>query len=231
MKSSRHILELIRSVCPEGAFPGRSGKGKASWKPDPFHVLISTVLSQRTRDENTHVASSRLFSEYESADELARAPLGKVERLIRSAGFPKTKARAIVEISRIVVKEHHGTVPSGIESLMAMPMVGRKTANCVRSYAFRIPSICVDTHVHRISNRIGLVTTKDPEETEGALEKVVPKELWIEVNSLMVRFGQKVCLPRNPRCTSCPVSPHCDYYASVFLPSQTESIKRRKVTR
>lgn len=219
MKPARRIIELIRSICPEGAFPGRGDRGHASWTPDPFHVLISTVLSQRTRDKNTHVASSRLFAKYDSPKALAKAPTSRIEGLIRPAGFPKTKAKAIKEISRIVVEEYQGIVPSDIESLTAMPMVGRKTANCVRSYAFHIPSICVDTHVHRISNRIGLVSAKDPDKTEKELEKVVPKELWIDVNSLMVRFGQKVCLPRNPRCASCPVAPYCDYYVEVFLPA------------
>ncbi len=221
MKPARRIIELIRSVCPNGAFPGRGGAGQASWNPDPFHVLISTVLSQRTRDQNTHTASSRLFSEFDTAESLAAAPIAEIEILIRPAGFPKAKAKAIKEISRIVVEEHNGVVPSDMESLTAMPMVGRKTANCVRSYAFRIPSICVDTHVHRISNRIGLVRSKDPEGTEKGLEKAVPKDLWIDVNSLMVRFGQRICLPRNPRCATCPVAPHCDYHANVFLPSQT----------
>src|SRR5271157_5511248 len=165
MKTARRVIELIRSVCPEGAFPGGGDRGHASWTPDPFHVLISTVLSQRTRDKNTHVASSRLFAKYDSPKALAKAPTSRIEGLIRPAGFPKMKAKAIKEISRIVVEEHQGIVPSDIESLTAMPMVGRKTANCVRSYAFHIPSICVDTHVHRISNRIGLVRTKDPNGT------------------------------------------------------------------
>ena len=226
MKSARQILALIRTMCPEGAFPGRGGRGDAEWAPDPFHVLIYTVLSQRTRDQNTHAASSRLFAKYGTPQSLAHAPKATVEMLIRPAGFPTAKAKAIKEIARTVLEEYGGVVPSDIGALMAMPMVGRKTANCVRSYAFRIPSICVDTHVHRISNRIGLVRTKTPEETEMGLQVVVPRGLWIDVNSLMVRFGQKVCLPRSPRCTNCPVAPHCDYYSNVFLPSQLRQGER-----
>jgi endonuclease-3 len=211
MKDARRILGLIRGICPQGAFPGRDRHGRTGWRPDPFRVLISTVLSQRTRDQNTHVASARLFARYDTPEKLASAPLEEVEELIRPAGFPKAKGRAIVEISRIIINEHGGKVPSDIEVLTALPMVGRKTANCLRAYAFGIPSICVD--------RIGLARTKRPDETEAELEKVVPEGLWIDVNSLMVRFGQRVCLPRNPKCRSCPVAPDCDYYAKVYLPA------------
>jgi endonuclease III len=214
MKDARRILELVRSVCPQGVFPGRNGEEEAAWQPDPFHVLISTVLSQRTKDANTFAASSRLFAEFDSPEELANAPQERIEDLIRPAGFPKAKGKAIREIARII-HERGDVVPDDLESLVALPMVGRKTANCVLSYGFGKEAICVDTHVHRIANRIGLCATKDPEETEYALRKVVPRELWIDVNSLLVRFGQTICLPRNPKCPRCPVAPFCDYYGSV----------------
>ncbi len=213
MKPARKIIERVRGICGEGVFPGRNKEGTAPWRPDPFHVLVSTVLSHRTRDQNTHVASSRLFEFYDGPKELKGAKLAKIEELIRPAGFPKAKARAIKEIARRVVDDFGGEVPSTIEELMSLPMVGRKTANCVRAYAFRIPSVCVDTHVHRISNRIGLVSSDDPEGTEEQLMETVPKDLWIDVNSLFVRFGQKVCLPRGPHCWECPLTPCCDYYA------------------
>lgn len=210
-KDARAILERVRQVCPEGVFPGRNGEEVADWEPDPFHVLISTVLSQRTRDANTYAASSALFKVYHTPGELAAAPLPRLKELIRPAGFPEAKARAIREIARIVHEEKDDQVPDDLEGLVSLPMVGRKTANCVLAYAFEKDAICVDTHVHRISNRIGIVRTEDPEETEMCLMEVVPRDLWRDVNSLLVRFGQTVCLPRGPRCHSCPVSCMCDY--------------------
>ena len=218
MKEPRIVLGLIRKEVGEGVFPGTSEGQPSRWKQDPFHILISTVLSQRTRDQNTYVASDRLFSRFDSPQAIARASLKDLVELIRPAGFPEQKARAIKEISRRICEDLGGEVPRELERLVELPMVGRKTANCVISYAFRIPAICVDTHVHRISNRIGWVKTKDPEETELELQKMVPKDLWIEVNSLLVRFGQLICLPRNPRCSICPIRRHCDYYTDVFLP-------------
>ena len=215
MKPVKEIMEGVREICPDGVFPGRDGVQVADWEVDPFHVLISTVLSQRTKDQNTFHASARLFAEYDTPATLAAAPLRHLQDLIRPAGFPQVKARAIKEIARIIVEEKGGEVPSDLDELVSLPMVGRKTANCVRSYAFHIPSICVDTHVHRISNRIGLVRTKDPEGTEMELMSIVPKELWIDVNSLLVRFGQKICLPRNPRCGLCPLTSWCDYHAQL----------------
>lgn len=225
MRDARCILELVRKACPEGVFPGRNGGQESDWEPDPFHVLISTVLSQRTRDANTHAAASRLFAEYGTPAEIAHAPPGLVEELIRPAGFPQAKGRAIREISRIIHEERGDMVPDSLEELVALPMVGRKTANCVISYGFGRPAICVDTHVHRISNRIGLCHTKGPEETEHALRATVPRDLWIDVNSLLVKFGQTVCLPRVPRCGACPVAPHCDYYEQVFLRQQASDRK------
>lgn len=225
MKDARLILSLVRKVCPEGVFPGRNKGEVSDWPTDPFHVLISTVLSQRTKDANTFAASSALFQRFNKPEELAHADLSEIANLIRPAGFPQTKAKAIKEIGRRLHMEMGGEVPDDIESLLSLPMVGRKTANCVLAYAFHEPAICVDTHVHRISNRIGLVSTKNAEATEMALVKVVPRDLWIDVNSLLVRFGQSVCLPRNPRCSICPVAPHCDY----FLGSNNQRPSRKKL--
>jgi len=223
MKDVEKIMGLIKGICPEGVFPGNSGDHKVSWRIDPFHVLISTVLSQRTKDRNTFNASSRLFKEFNTPREIAKAPLETLEELIRPSGFPKAKAMAIKEISRRVHEEMGGEVPKTIEELLTLPMVGRKTANCVLSYGFGIDAICVDTHVHRISNRIGLVKTRNPEETEYALKKIVPKHLWIDVNSLLVRFGQTVCQPRNPHCWDCPICSFCDYYSKIYIKSRTST--------
>jgi endonuclease III len=226
MKDPRNILSQIRGVVKEGVFPGAIEGKKASWSPDPFHVLISTVLSQRTRDQNTANASERLFKEYNTPGQIANAPVERLADLIRPAGFPGQKAKAIKELSRQIHEELNDEVPNTLDQLIALPMVGRKTANCVLSYAFHIPAICVDTHVHRISNRIGLVISTDPEDTEMQLRKKVPLDLWIDVNSLLVRFGQTVCLPRRPRCGECPISSMCDYYQKTSM--NVRSIKSLK---
>jgi endonuclease-3 len=222
MKPARKIVETIMGAIGEAAFPGHDSEGNVNWRPDPFHVLISTVLSQRTRDQNTHNASSRLFSRFDDPGALADAPLEEIVELIRPAGFPGQKGKAIKEIARVIHYQLGDRVPSTVEGLTALPMVGLKTANCVLSYAFRIPAICVDTHVHRVSNRIGLVRTRAPDETEEGLRKAVPKDLWIDINAIMVPFGQTICLPRQPRCPACPVRPYCDYYEAVFKKDRSD---------
>lgn len=178
-------------------------------KGDPFRVLITTLLSQRTRDENTDIASDRLFSKYKTPEEIANADVREIEKLIKPSGFYRVKAKRVKEISSIIVKD--GRVPKDIEELMKLPGVGRKTANCVLVYAFKEPSIPVDTHVHRIPNRIGLVRTKKPEETEMELMKIVPKDKWILFNELFVKFGQRICKPIGPRCYECPIEKMCEY--------------------
>jgi endonuclease-3 len=178
---------------------------------DPFEVLISTVLSQRTRDENTERASVKLFSKYRNAKQLSQAPLEKLYPLIKESGFYITKAKRIKEISRILVEKYGGKVPRDLESLLSLPGVGRKTANCVLVYAYRLPAIPVDTHVHRISNRIGFVKTKMPEQTESDLVKIIPQKYWVDFNDLFVKFGQRICQPRIPLCYKCPIVRHCDY--------------------
>ena len=182
---------------------------KAARSRSPFEVLITTVLSQRTRDENTDRASKALFSKYKTPEQLAGAGTGQIERLIRPSGFYKVKAKRIKEISRIIVDRFEGKVPKKMEELLSLPGVGRKTANCVLVFAYRKPAIPVDTHVHRISNRLGLVRTKTPEKTEIGLLKKVPKRYWLELNELFVTHGQNVCLPRKPKCSICPIEKYC----------------------
>jgi endonuclease-3 len=181
-------------------------------KRDPFKVLIATILSQRTRDENTDRAATQLFAEFPSADTLAKAPLRTVERLIRPAGFYHVKAKKIREVAKVIVRQHKGKVPRDLEGLLELPLVGRKTANCVLVYGFGEPAIPVDTHVHRISNRLGIVDTKMPEQTEFQLSQYFKKGDWIEVNETMVRFGKKVCRPIGPRCSICGVKDCCKWY-------------------
>ena len=175
-------------------------------------MLIATILSQRTKDDNTRKASDSLFRRYNSIEELAEADPDDVASLVRPAGFPKQKAHAIVGCCRILRDEYKCSVPSDTEALLSLPMVGRKTAACVRAYAMGIPSVCVDTHVHRISNLMGLVDTKDPFATETELMRITPKDRWIDINKYLVRHGQLVCLPNRPRCERCSVRSSCNRY-------------------
>lgn len=176
---------------------------------DPFYVLISTVLSQRTRDDVTIPTTEKLFNVYDSPAAMAGADPGDIEKLIKEVGFYRVKSQRIIDISRILLEEYSGKVPDDIADLLKLPGVGRKTANCVLTYAFRKDAIAVDTHVHRISNRLGLVTTSTPEETEVELGHVVPRELWQYVNELLVRFGQDVCRPVSPKCDVCVLEDLC----------------------
>lgn len=206
------ILDRLEARSPQRASPGSAIGLEPSWRRDPFTMLIATVLSQRTRDECTWIASEKLFSEYGTPRTLMNAPEESITAAIGAVNFHKGKARAIKEIARIIHEEHHDAVPSDIEGLMALPMVGRKTANCVLAYAFEKDAICVDTHVHRISNRIGLVRSAGPDGTEEQLKVVVPRPRWRSVNELMVRFGQEICTPLRPKHDLCPIQEFCDTF-------------------
>ncbi len=204
------ILNILSKEYNQGAYPGRNSEGlNPEWPCDPFHVLIATILSQRTRDDNTRRASDNLFHRYDSVDAIAEADPDVVAELVRPAGFPKQKGKAIVDCCKVLRDCYGGEVPSETEELLKLPMVGRKTAACVRSYAMDLPSVCVDTHVHRISNLMGLTDTKTPEETEFALMDITPRERWSDINRYLVRHGQVVCLPNHPHCERCSVSAYC----------------------
>jgi len=188
---------------------------------DPYRVLIRTILSQRTRDDNTDRASAQLFSEYKTIEDIANADPTHLEPLIRPAGFYHVKAKRIVDVSNELLDDFKGKVPNNIKDLLKLPGVGRKTANCVLVYGFQIPAIPVDVHVHRISNRLGLVNTKTPEETEEELIKLVPKEYWIELNDLMVQFGQTICRPQSPLHEQSPLQEICDFYQDMAVKGDT----------
>ena len=182
---------------------------------DPFRVLIRTILSQRTRDENTDAASASLFSKFSTPEAIAYAPIEDVEVLIKKSGFYHVKARRVKEVSRIIHEDYNDVVPDDLKELLSLPGVGRKTANCVLVYGFHEDAIPVDVHVHRISNRIGIVATKNPDETEIALMKVVPKKYWLPLNDLLVQFGQTICRPIGPKHEICPIAELCDYYKEM----------------
>ncbi|OHD20400.1 MAG: endonuclease III [Spirochaetes bacterium GWB1_66_5] len=181
----------------------------AAQREDPFAVLVSTMISLRTKDEVTAAASARLLARASGPAALAALSEAVIARLIFPAGFYRTKARHLRAAARLLLQRHGGRVPQSMENLLALPGVGRKTANLVRNLGFGLPGICVDTHVHRISNRLGWVRTRTPLETERALQKVLPRRWWIPVNGLLVAFGQRTCTPQSPRCSVCPIRRHC----------------------
>ncbi len=181
-------------------------------KGDPFKVLIGTILSSRTRDEKTSQALTKLFSKYKGSREIAEADLEDLKKAILPVGFYNIKAKRIKEVAQIINEQFQGKVPEDMKDLLNLPGVGRKTANCVLVYGFNKPAIPVDVHVHRIFNRLGIIKTKEPEETERELSKILDKKYWIRLNSIVVRYGQNICLPVNPRCSCCNLKEICKYY-------------------
>lgn len=175
----------------------------------PYKVLVSCIISLRTRDEVTAQASARLFALAQTPGEMAGMPVDEISRAIYPAGFYRTKAAQIAQLSQKLLKEYHGAVPEDIDELLRFKGVGRKTANLVMTLGFGKPGICVDTHVHRICNRLGYVATKTAEATEKALRAQLPTEYWIEINDLLVAFGQNHCHPVSPRCSTCKLSFFC----------------------
>jgi endonuclease-3 len=177
---------------------------------DPFTILISCLISLRTKDEVTAEATQRLFRLAGNPAEMLLLAPETIAKAIYPAGFYRNKARTILAVCRELVDLYNSHVPDTIEKLLAMPGVGRKTANLVVTLGFNKAGICVDTHVHRISNRLGYVRTKTPEQTEFALREKLPNRYWIDYNTLLVAFGRRTCRPVSPLCTSCPIRDYCD---------------------
>ncbi len=178
-------------------------------KSHAYKTLIATMLSVRSQDETTFKVVQNLWKHYSTPEALAYAPIEHIEELIHSSGTYRQKAKRIKEAARIVHEQYDDNVPPSREALIEIPGVGRKVANCVLVVSFNIPAIPVDTHVHRISNRIGWVTTKTPDKTEVALEKLFPKSEWMVINYTMVSYGKKICKSINPQCSLCPVADRC----------------------
>jgi len=176
---------------------------------DPFQVLIGTILSQRTRDEATDRASAALFARFPDAPSLARAAPDEIEPLIRPTGFYRTKARLLPRVAREILERFSGGVPRTLPELTSLPGVGPKTANCVLVFGYGIPGVPVDTHVHRIANRLGVVLTTRPEETEARLRQILDRRFWIPLNPLLVQHGQNLCRPIGPLCGRCPIRALC----------------------
>lgn len=177
---------------------------------DPFRILISCLLSLRTKDKTTSEASERLFALAHTPATMLKLPIKKIERAIYPVGFYRTKAKSIHQLCRRLLDVYDGIVPDSIEDLVTLAGVGRKTANLVVTVAYGKPGICVDIHVHRITNRWGYIKTKTPEKTEEALRRTLPKPYWIIFNDLLVPYGQNLCQPVSPFCSKCKLIEYCD---------------------
>ncbi|MCL4330349.1 MAG: endonuclease III [Candidatus Thermoplasmatota archaeon] len=213
------VYSEIRKLSPDHHFEFR----------DPFWVLITTILSHRTKDEVTDAAARNLYKRYGTCESLAGADYSEVSGLISKVGFYTRKAERVIEVSRILRDRYNCRVPETIEKLMEFPGVGRKTANVVLADAMGIPAIAVDTHVQRVSRRIGWSLSDDPEATEERLRKIVPRDMWLGFNPVLVEFGKHVCKPITPNCTVCGVRPYCDFYREER--SKAHAGKRRADSR
>lgn len=207
--NGRYVARVVQGMSKAVGKSLPSVSQIARQRRDPFRILVSTVLSLRTKDEVTMQASKRLFAIAPNVDKLATTPVRSIEKAIYPVGFYKTKARSVKELAQRLIKEHGGKVPDTIDELLEFKGVGRKTANLVITLGFGKDGICVDTHVHRVSNRTGLIDTETPEQTEYALMDVLPRKYWIGYNELLVSFGQQVCKPVSPHCSECPLGKFC----------------------
>jgi len=203
---SKSIAKIRRAIRP---FQTPAVTQIAAKRRDPFRVLISCLISLRTKDEVTDAASNRLFAKADAPAKMLKLSEKEIAQLIFPAGFYRTKAGNIREISRTLIDQHQGRVPDTLEELLQLKGVGRKTANLVITVAYNKPGICVDTHVHRISNRLGWVKTQTPEQTEMTLREILPKRYWIPINDWLVTFGQNMCQPVSPWCSKCPLQKTC----------------------
>ena len=202
--NSRDLLAEMSAASGEKGVPSPLVSGR-----DPFSVLVGTVISLRTRDAVTEKVTRRVLRRADTPEKMVGISEKELAGLLRPAGFFNRKASQLKSLADILIQQYQGEVPSGRDALEALPGVGGKTAAFVLSMAFNIPAICVDVHVHRISNRLGIVVTRTPAETETALMKVFPEDLWITLNHVFVRFGQRVCLPGVPRCDMCSFKGWC----------------------
>lgn len=202
------VIKILKKELEVGTLPIVSHL--AEDQRDPFVILISTLLSLRTKDEVTAVATERLFALASTPQEMLQISLSKIEKTIYPVGFYRVKARTIHHVCRELISRFNSKVPDDLNALLSIKGVGRKTANLVVSLAYGKDGICVDTHVHRISNRLGYVKTKTPDETEFALRDKLPRRHWIIYNTIMVAFGRKTCKPVSPLCSVCPVNIYCD---------------------
>ncbi|MEO0071366.1 MAG: endonuclease III [candidate division WOR-3 bacterium] len=208
IKSKHQKVQLIFRRLQK-IYPELSAPVKKMPRNEPWQVLVSAVLSTRTQDRVTTEVIKRLFCRAPDPQTLAKLNPKEVMKLIYPVGFYKKKAQVLPRLAKIIIDEENGKVPNIFKRLVRLPGVGRKVANIVLSQGFGIPAIAVDIHVHRIFNRLGLVSSQRPEETERKLQKILPKHIWVECNKVLVAFGQTVCLPKRPKCEDCPIKNFC----------------------
>ncbi len=201
------VITILRETMPHFEQPLVDAMGAEG--QTPFHILIATILSLRTKDSLTAVVAPRLFAVADTPQAMLELSEERIAELIYPVGFYRTKAKSIRQVCTLLIEHYAGAVPQTMEELLALPGVGRKTANLVLTAGYGLPGICVDTHVHRICNRWGYIQTKDPEATEMALREKLPPEYWMEINKLLVALGQNICHPTSPRCSVCPVAAYC----------------------
>ncbi|GAB4368669.1 MAG: endonuclease III [Spirochaetales bacterium] len=208
MRDWDRILQRLKGRLEGAELPSVSMVAQ-EFSRDPYRILVSTILSLRTKDKVTLEASQRLLEKAPTPQDLLALKEEEIQSLIYPAGFYRVKAKNLRQIARQLLDRFHGAVPSDRDLLLSLPGVGRKTANLVLNLGYGIPAICVDTHVHRISNRLGWVATRTPEQTEYALMEVLPRPYWIPINEVLVTYGQHVCTPQSPFCSTCPFEQEC----------------------
>lgn len=206
-KKKRKVKQIINIL--EKEFPNAKIRLNHS---NPFELLIATILSAQCTDERVNLVTAELFKKYKTPKDFANLQPGELERLIYSTGYYKAKARHIIESANLILQEFGGNVPDRMEDLLRLPGVGRKTANVILSHSFGKPGIVVDTHVIRISNRLGLVKSKDPVKIEFQLMDMVPKNKWVLFSHLLISHGRKYCISRKPKCEICPINSFCGYF-------------------
>ncbi len=209
MRKQKKIDAVMKTLAKYFDYKERTTLNRMRKRPNAFRILISCLLSLRTQDKNTAKASKRLFAVADTPQKILKLPDKKLEKLIYSSGHYKKKARTLKHVSKILLEKYKGKVPNKKEELLKIKGIGPKTANIVLAFAFGKAVLPIDTHCHRIPNRLGWVKTKTPEQTEKELEKILPKKYWRECNGVFVLFGQTICQPISPHCSKCPVREYC----------------------
>jgi len=206
---NKNITKVMNALAKHFNYTERTTLNRMRKKPDAFKILISCLLSLRTKDENTEKVSKTLFKVADTPQQIINLPIKKLEKLVYSSGHYKKKSRTLQHVSNELIKRFNGRVPNDKEKLLSIKGIGPKTANIVLCFAFDGCVLPIDTHCHRIPNRLGWVNTKTPEQTEKELEKILPKKYWKEFNAIFVLFGKTICQPVSPWCSKCPVKEHC----------------------
>jgi endonuclease-3 len=210
------IIEKIKEMLSKEPYSKTTMLGDLTRKiNDPYVVLTATILSHRTKDEITEKVVIDFIKKYPNVNELAKADIKELENVIKKVGFYRNKAKTLIKLAKVLVEKYNGKIPDDINELLSLPGVGRKTANCVLVYAYKKPAIPVDTHVHRIMNRLGIVETKTPEETEFVLMEKIDKMYWLDINETFIRFGKSICKPIKPLCNICALKTICKYYKEL----------------